>query len=120
MIKSKSVLEDFVKHQRGQKTIGGLEFNIEILTSGHWPYQAPQEFRIPPQIQRARDTFIAFYGQKFANRTLIWLYNHGTVQVQTTYLSRDYQLVVNGPQAAILSMFNKHDVLTKKEIMERT
>ena len=120
MIKSKNVMEEFIQKQGGNKNIGGIEFNVEILTSGHWPYQAPADYRIPPQFQRGRDTFTNFYGQKFANRTLIWLYNHGSITVQTTYTSKPYYFVINCPQATILSLFNECDVLTKKQVMERT
>ena len=50
---------------------------------------------------------------------MIWLYNHGTVQLQTNYLKKDYQPVVNCFQASILCLFNNNDVLTYSQIKEK-
>lgn len=120
MIKSRNVMAEFKQNQNGSLVISGIEFQNEILTSGHWPYQPPKEYKIPPQLDRIMHTFTNFYTKKFANRTLVWLFNQGNLLVKTTYLSKNYQIIVNCPQATILNLFNQNDSLTCKEIKERT
>jgi len=50
---------------------------------------------------------------------MLWLYNHGTVFLQTNYLKKDYQPVVNCFQASILCLFNDCDTLTYSQIKEK-
>lgn len=90
MIKSKQVMIDFKGMRRGSNVIEGVEFSIEILTSGHWPYCDIPQCVIPRQLGRIKENFNQFYKNKFANREINWLYNHGSVQVSTTYLNKNY------------------------------
>ena len=46
-------------------SINGIEFQVEILTSGHWPYQDAPECAIPKQLQAVQTKFQHFYKQKF-------------------------------------------------------
>lgn len=60
MIKSEQVMTDF-KGQMGERSggsgnqIDGVEFNAEILTSGHWPFQEVSKCTLPRQMQKAQD-----------------------------------------------------------------
>jgi len=47
MIKSKNLNNDF-KTSRGNSIVDGVEFSVEVLTSGHWPYQDIPKCKIPP------------------------------------------------------------------------
>ena len=38
MIKSKQVMIDFRATRQGSNNVEGVDTNVEILTSGHWPY----------------------------------------------------------------------------------
>jgi len=99
--------------------VSNLEFSVEILTSGHWPYQDVPKCKIPKQMTEVKDNFTSFYKNKFSNREIQWLFNHGTVQLQTSYLSKNYQIVVNCFQTSILCLFNGTDTLMVKDIQER-
>jgi len=48
MIKSQQVMNDY----KGVQAPSQIEFQVEILTSGHWPYQESLICKIPPQMQR--------------------------------------------------------------------
>ena len=50
----------------------------------------------------------------------MWVYNHGSVDVEATYLKKKYQLAVSVFQATVLSLFNDCDQLTVKECKEKT
>jgi len=79
MRKSQQVMKDYKEEKKNQGQT--IEFSTEILTSGHWPYQAAIECKIPPPMERAKQTFFQFYQNRFANRTLTWLLGHGNVQI---------------------------------------
>lgn len=92
--------------------VENIEFSVEILTSGHWPYQESPTYKLPKQMENVTLKFQNFYNKKFKNRKMIWLSNHGKVQLQTTYLSKNYQIIANCFQTAILILFNENEILT--------
>jgi hypothetical protein len=58
MIKSEQVNSDFKSQMAGKmggsgSVIDGVEFNAEILTSGHWPFQEVSKCNLPRQMQKA-------------------------------------------------------------------
>lgn len=61
--------------------VENIEFNAEILTSGHWPFQEIPKCVLPNQMMRAQDQFSQFYVKKFQNRKILWLLNHGNLQL---------------------------------------
>ena len=48
IVKSEEMLKEF-KHKNGN-TIQNIELTVEILTSGHWPYQEIPECKVPKQL----------------------------------------------------------------------
>ena len=62
--------------------------------------------------------FSQFYSKKFSNRQLIWLYDKGSLVVQSTYLDRAYQFEVNTVQACVLMMFNDRERATCEAVMQ--
>lgn len=89
MIKSQQVVAEF-RSSKGGSNIENIEFSTEILTSGHWPYQDLPKCKIPKQMIVVSEQFTQYYKSKFQNREINWLYNHGSVQVATTYLNKNY------------------------------
>jgi hypothetical protein len=49
---------------------------------------------------------------------LVWLFDKGTVTVQTTYLEKPYMAEVNVIQACIMKLFDKEDRITVKRIID--
>jgi len=87
---SKKIVEDFREGHDNSNMVENIEFSVEILTSGHWPYQESPTYKLPKQMENITFRFQNFYNKKFKNRKMIWLSNHGKVQLQTTYLSKNY------------------------------
>ena len=119
MIKSKSLNNDFKTTRGGGSIIDGVDFSVEVLTSGHWPYQDIPTCKIPPVMGKIQQVFQNFYTKKFSSRKLHWLFSHGNLQIQTNYLAKKYLVQVNVYQAVILSLFNEHQSLTFSEIKEK-
>ena len=63
-------------------------------------------------------TFANYYTKKFSNRQLVWLYDKGSITVQTTYLEKPYMAEVNVVQACIMKLFDKEDRITVKRIID--
>ena len=116
---SKKIVEDFREGYDNSNMVENIEFSVEILTSGHWPYQESPTYKLPKQMENITFRFQNFYNKKFKNRKMIWLSNHGKVQLQTTYLSKNYQIIANCFQTAIFMLFNENEILTYQEVKDR-
>ena len=59
-------MNDFKSRPGAQgNTVKGIEINVEVLTSGHWPFQEIPKCTVPPQLKAVQDTFGQFYKNKF-------------------------------------------------------
>jgi len=103
---SKEVKEDFSKSASGRGIT--FELGIEVLSSSIWPSLDTIECKIPPPMRSAVENFELYYKNKQSNRKLDWLYSHGSVEVNTTYCAKKYQLITNVAQASILFLFNNN------------
>ena len=74
--KMKTMFQDIIKSQvtlrefkdlklGGTNYVNEIEFNAEILTSGHWPFQEMPVCNIPPQMSSIQTIFSQFYVHKF-------------------------------------------------------
>ena len=65
--------------------------------------------------------FEFFYKQKYQNRNLTWLLNHGSVELKPLFITtKSYTFVMNCYQAVILMLFNKYTELTFTQVKELT
>lgn len=115
--KSKDLFADFVQQNKNSSVVQNLEFSVQVLTSGHWPFQQPKKLTVPSQLRNTQMVFGQFYQKKFQNRQLIWLYDKGSLVLQTTYLDRPYQIEVNSVQASILMLFNDKDRIKCEDVI---
>lgn len=49
--KSKDLFDDFIKHNKNTSVVQNIEFNIQVLTSGHWPFQSKKKLTVPSQLR---------------------------------------------------------------------
>ena len=75
---------------------------------------------LPPELKACAERFEMWYKQKNSNRKMTWLYGNGTVEMACLQAKKKHQLVINVFQASILSLFNQHDELTCRQIVEAT
>ena len=109
-----------LREQKGCTELGpGITFSVEVLTTGNWPV-TQQKFQIPPEIKACESEFETFYAEQHKRRALKWIYHYGTCELHTTFADKEYLLITNLQQAAILCLYNDIDVLTIGEIAEKT
>lgn len=115
---SEGIMQDFVNFNNGSNTVGGTEFNIEVLTNGTWPTQESPQLQIPPELKTCAEKFSFWYKSQNSSKTLTWLYSNGQVEMQTLFSAKKYQLIVNVYQACILCLFNKDEEITCAQIKQ--
>ena len=97
------------KHSNGGRELG-LEANVTVLTSAHWPSYPLTPAKLPPQLARAAKAFEAFYAHKFSsNRVLQWQHSLGRCLLRATFPKRRVELEVSVVQAIVLLLFNAPD-----------
>lgn len=116
---SKDIENDF-KKSKNNSAIDGVEFGVEILTNGNWPIETRPTCSIPAPLKKCITDFEMFYKNKHQNRNISWLYNNGQAEILTTFTAKKFQVICNVFQASVLSLYNDEDVLTYKELLERT
>lgn len=115
---SKETLATFEKENQSGKFVQGVEFNIQVLTSGHWPFSAAKKMELPSVMRNIQMTFANYYTKKFSNRQLVWLYDKGSLTLQATFLDKPYMAEVTVIQAAMLKLFDDRDEMTVKEMID--
>ncbi|XP_049844861.1 cullin-1-like [Schistocerca gregaria] len=97
-----------------------IDFSIQVLSSGSWPFQQPQGFTIPKELVRSVHLFTVFYNSQRSGRKLCWLYNVSNGELVTHCFKRRYTLQASTFQMAILLQFNVSKTWTVQQLQEST
>ena len=100
--------------------MGGVELNVQVLTTGSWPTPPGSVCSLPPQLERCCEVFRQFYLEKFTGRRLVWQLNMGSADLRAVFGSSRHELNVNTFQLCILMLFNGADHLAYSDIAEAT
>ena len=100
--------------------MGGVELNVQVLTTGSWPMPPGVNCSLPPQLERCCEVFRQFYLEKFTGRRLLWQLNMGSADLRAQFGSSRHELNVNTFQMCILMLFNGADHLAYSDIAEAT
>ena len=130
-VKTPSSLEASAKHERVPDFIpdaydgasGGIDLNVQVLTTGSWPVPAgAAPCALPPALAAARDAYRDFYLAHHSGRKLSWLTSMGTAEVRGVFAggAKAHDLIVSTHQMCVLLLFNDADALTFSEIAEAT
>ena len=130
-VKTPSSLEASAKHERVPEFIpdaydgasGGIDLNVQVLTTGSWPVPAgAAPCALPPALAAARDAYRDFYLAHHSGRKLSWLTSMGTAEVRGVFAggTKAHDLIVSTHQMCVLLLFNDADALTFSEIAEAT
>jgi len=65
---SKETQKEFSANNENTNNIMGVEFNVEILTNGHWPQMEEPTVILPNEIQACSDKFERWYKNAQSNR----------------------------------------------------
>jgi len=77
--KSKELVKEFVDHNKGALTQMNKEMSVQILSTSQWPFQESLKLTPPSSIGNMRMIFTNWYDRKYKNRTLVPLYDKGSV-----------------------------------------
>mmetsp|Transcript_46037 Transcript_46037/g.80964 ORF Transcript_46037/g.80964 Transcript_46037/m.80964 type:complete len:754 (-) Transcript_46037:143-2404(-) len=105
--------KDFREHidhlAEGKAALGGIDFNVTVLTTGFWPSYQVQDANLCPEMQKAIQCFHLFYNGRTQHRRLQWIHSLGQATIAAKLNNRRHDLIVNSYQALILLLFSKDE-----------
>lgn len=104
--------KDFREHcdgLEGKTALGGIDFNVTVLTTGFWPSYQVHDANLCPEMQKAIQVFHNFYNGRTQHRRLQWIHLLGQATIAAKLNNRRHDLIVNSYQALILLLFTKDE-----------
>ena len=117
---SKDLNDNFRKHLENSNEPLDVDFQIQVLSSGSWPFQQSCVFTLPSELERCVHRFTAFYGGQHSGRKLNWLYHMSKGELVTNCFKNRYTLQASTFQMAVLLMFNSSDKWQISQLIEST
>merc|ERR1712038_1930707 len=117
---SKDLNEQFRRHLANSNEPLDIDFQIQVLSSGSWPFQQSCKFSLPTELERCVTRFTAFYGGQHSGRKLNWLYHMSKGELVTNCFRNRYTLQASTFQMAVLLQFNDADQWTMSQLAEST
>merc|ERR1712012_1273943 len=117
---SKDLNENFKRHLSNSGEPLDIDFSIQVLSSGSWPFQQSCVFSLPAELERCVNRFTAFYGGQHSGRKLNWLFHMSKGELTTNCFKNKYTLQASTFQMAVLLQFNDCDRWTLKSLSEVT
>merc|ERR1712001_56511 len=118
---SKDLNEQFKTHlQNSESDRLDIDFSIQVLSSGSWPFQQSCVFSLPSELERCVNRFTAFYGGQHSGRKLNWLFHMSKGELVTNCFKNKYTLQASTFQMSVLLAFNEADSWTVGALAEAT
>jgi len=112
--------KSFEEFNQGSQ-VNGVELEVQVLNECHWPISGSHKFPVYLSVQllACKTRFEDFYKKFGENKRLQWLYNYGTVTLNSRFSNvKSYaQLIVTPLQACILLCFNENTSLSFEELL---
>ncbi|KAF9824815.1 hypothetical protein SFRURICE_019862, partial [Spodoptera frugiperda] len=106
---SKDLNENFRKHMSNScEQPLHIDFSIQVLSSGSWPFQQSSSFQLPTELERSVHRFTTFYSSQHSGRKLNWLYNMSKGELASTF------------QMAVLLQYNDNTAWTVSQLEQHT
>lgn len=117
---SKDLNESFRKHLTYSNEPLDIDFSIQVLSSGSWPFQQSFNFSLPTELERSIHRFTTFYSAQHSGRKLNWLYNMSKGELVTNCFKNRYTLQASTFQMAVLLQFNLAESWTVMQLSDST
>lgn len=117
---SKDLNEQFRNHLISSCELLDIDFSIQVLSSGSWPFQQSFNFSLPTELERSVHRFTTFYSCRHSGRKLNWLYNMSKGELLTNCFKNRYTLQASTFQMAVLLQFNLSENWTVQQLCEST
>ena len=97
-----------------------VDFQIQVLSSGAWPFKQVCTLSLPSDLERCVDRFQKFYALRHSGRKLIWLNapQMSKGEVVTIGFQKKYTFDVSTIQMAILLHYNEEDEWSLGQLKE--
>ncbi|XP_078035139.1 cullin 1 [Augochlora pura] len=117
---SKDLNEQFKRHLTNSAETLDIDFSIQVLSSGSWPFLQTFTFSLPTELERSVHRFTTFYSSQHSGRKLSWLYNMSKGELHTNCFKNRYTLQASTFQMAVLLQFNGSTVWTIQQLHDAT
>ncbi|XP_055385640.1 cullin-1 [Condylostylus longicornis] len=117
---SKDLNEKFREHLKSTNSPMEIDFSIQVLSSGSWPFNQSFSFSLPSELERSVQRFTTFYGALHSGRKLNWLYNMCKGELVTNCFKNRYTLQASTFQMAVLLQFNDQVAWTVQQLIDNT
>merc|ERR1719462_757758 len=117
---SKDLNDKFKKHLGNSGEPMDIDFSIQVLSSGSWPFQQSCVFSLPAELERCVNRFTAFYGGQHSGRKLNWLFHMSKGELVTNCFKNKYTLQASTFQMAVLLRYNGADRWTVGDLTRHT
>ncbi|KAG1681900.1 Cullin-1 [Nymphon striatum] len=117
---SKDLNEQFRTSLSEDNITPDLDFSIQVLSSGSWPFQQSSTFSLPTELERSVQRFNTFYSERHSGRKLNWLYHMSKGELVTNCFKNRYTLQASTFQMAVLLQYNTCDTFTLQQLHEST
>ncbi|XP_033100932.1 cullin-1-like, partial [Anneissia japonica] len=82
-----------------------IDFAIQVLSSGSWPFQQGFAFNLPSELEKSFQRFTTFYASQHSGRKLMWLFHMSKGELVTNCFKNRYTLQASTFQMAVLLQF---------------
>ncbi|XP_064594486.1 cullin-1-like [Liolophura sinensis] len=117
---SKDLNEQFKRHLTSSAEPLDIDFSIQVLSSGSWPFQQSCTFTLPSELERSFQRFTTFYSSQHSGRKLNWLYQMSKGEIVTNCFKNRYTLQASTFQMAVLLQYNTSQTFTVQQLQEST
>lgn len=117
---SKDLNEQFKRHMENSNEALDIDFSIQVLSSGSWPFQQSFNFSLPSELERSVHRFTTFYSNRHNGRKLNWLYNMSKGELNANCFKSRYTFQASTYQMAVLLQFNLSESWTVQQLSEST
>jgi len=124
MFQDVGVSKDLNEHFRSHLSSSGdpldIDFSIQVLSSGSWPFQQSCTFNLPIELERSYQRFTTFYSSQHSGRKLNWLYHMSKGEIVTNCFKNRYTLQASTFQMCVLLQYNLSTSYTVGQLQELT
>lgn len=117
---SKDLNEHFKQHLDNENKQLDIDFFIQVLSSGSWPFQQSSSFTLPHELEKSYQLFTTFYSSQHTGRKLNWLFHMSKGELAANCFQHKHILQASTFQMSVLLQFNQSLSFTVQQLQENT
>lgn len=110
----------FKQHLQTSNRLLDVDFNVEVLTHGSWPFTVKKLFALPAELETCIERFNTFYIHQQSGRKLSWLYYKSRADIVTNCFKKRYTMQASTFQVAVLLQYNFQTKYTVQQLIDNT